>query len=330
MAIFGLTNHSGSGALSLVALGATALWWLAEPRVSRSAAMWLPLGVAFVTLLASYTSVGSHSVVSRYWFTDQLRSPAPLDPTRLYLGLYLSPQSVYREDLTGMPFGATTRPGSTSMFGGVHLINGYSPVSPAGIGRLLDFGTHGQINPAKASEIVLPEAGSDGLLAQLGIDGIILDHHYWLEEPLPNDWESAFSDEEAQVFHRRVPLRHVRVLGADESGGAAIRLLENSRQHVVAEITPNDSARAVRIVFSRPYFPGYYAKLNNRALPVRSLQGLAPVVEVPAGQSGRLELVYRPRSVTVGGSIAGLTLLALAVSAIMLRRRVGLESTGPA
>ncbi|HEX8679404.1 MAG TPA: hypothetical protein VF683_05570, partial [Chthoniobacterales bacterium] len=239
MLAFGLTSPRSSGALPVAALFASAFWWIGHALLSRSAARWLPLGVAFITLLATYTSLRAQSEVSRYWFTKQLRSPAPLDPTRLYLSLYLSPQSEYREDITGMPFGATTRPGSTSMWGAVHLINGYSPVSPAGIARLLDFGTHGQINPARVREIVLPEAGPDGLLAKLGIDGIILDHKFWLEEPLRNEWASAFSDDEAQVFHRLVPLPHVRVLDADTGSGAAVRLIENTRHRVIAEITPN-------------------------------------------------------------------------------------------
>jgi hypothetical protein len=296
------------------------VWWIGDALLKRTVAAWIPVGVAFIILLASYTSIGTHGVVSRYWFSSNLNSPAPLDPTRLYLSLYLSPQWHYREELTGMPFGATTRPGSTSMFGAVHLINGYSPVSPAGIGRLLDFGTHGQINPARVLEIVIPEAGPDGLLAQLGIDGIILDHHFWLEEPLPNEWESAFSDDEAEVFHRRVPLPHVRVLDAEGSGGAAVRLIENTRHRVRAEITPNETGKPTRVIFSRPYFPGYQARLEGGALAVSSLQGLAPVVEIPAGQGGRLELLYRPRAVTLGGAIAGAT-AALAGIFLLITRR---------
>jgi uncharacterized membrane protein YfhO len=138
---------------------------------------------------------------------------------------------------------------------------------------------------------------------------------------LPNEWASAFSDDEAQVFHRLVPLPHVRVLDADTGSGAAVRLIENTRHRVIAEITPNESARPTTIIFSRPYFPGYRAKLNGSALPVRSLQGLAPTVEIPPGQSGRLELAYRPRSVTVGGAVAGASVLAIAIGLLMAAPR---------
>jgi uncharacterized membrane protein YfhO len=76
----------------------------------------------------------------------------------------------------------------------------------------------------------------------------------------------------------------------------------------------------VSLVFSRAYFPGYRATLNGNRLAVTSLDGLAPTIELPAGQSGRVELVYRPRAVTLGGAIAGLTLVLTAASVAFFRR----------
>ncbi|MDQ6623465.1 MAG: hypothetical protein M3Y86_08270 [Verrucomicrobiota bacterium] len=303
---FGLTSNNSSGRLLAVSLGASALWWLGDRWLHRRAAVWLPAAVVFATSWATYTTLDAHSTTARFDFTEQLRSPAPLDPARLYLSLYLEPQTWYRADMTGAPYGNVTRPGSLSMFARVHLINGYSPVEPAGVARLFNFRTHGYIEPATVEEKILPECGPDGLLAQLGIDGLIVARDFPLATPLPpNEWKLVHSEWEGDVYHRVTALAPVRVL----EGDATVTVTENNRAEVVAEIMPNDTKRALRVIFSRPYFPGYHARLNGVALPVSSLRGLAPTVEIPAGQRGRLEVVYRPRCVTLGGAIAGVTLL---------------------
>jgi hypothetical protein len=61
--------------------------------------------------------------------------------------------------------------------------------------------------------------------------------------------------------------------------------------------------------------------LNGERLPVTSFEGLAPTLELPAGRSGRVELVYRPRAVSLGGAIAGFSILAAVGTALITRRR---------
>jgi hypothetical protein len=293
------------------------LWCCTRQASAREWA--LPI-VTFLALLATYLTLPAHSTVARFAFEKNLNTAAPLDPNRLYLSLYLAPPVHYRGDQTGGWFGAVMRPGSTSMFAGVRLINGYTPVGPAGIARLLDFGTHGHINPPRTAEIVIPEAGPDGLLAKLGIDGIIVGHGVTLPAPLPENWTSVHSEWEGEVWHRDVALPHVRALVDAEHAAATIEIVENSRQRVIAEVTSSDRTRPVSLVFSRAYFPGYRATLNGNRLAVTSLDGLAPTIELPAGQSGRVELVYRPRAVTLGGAIAGLTLVLTAALVAFFRR----------
>jgi hypothetical protein len=296
------------------------VWWIVDRFATRDA--WALPAVTFLTLLASYLAVPAHSTVAQFAFDRNLNAPPPLDPKRLYLSLYHSPPLNYKGSQTGGWYGAVTRPGSTSMWGGVHLINGYTPVAPAGMTRLLDFGTHGNINPPRVAEIVLPEAGPDGLLAKLGIDGIIVAGDFALPSPLPAGWQSVFRSWEGEVWHRDLALPHVRALNEDGLGDATIVIVENSRQRVVANVTPADSSRPVRLVFSRAYFPGYKARVNGAVVPVNSLQGLAPTIELPAGTAGRVELIYRPRAVTLGGAISGLTAaVALGAVAFLRRRR---------
>ena len=319
---FGLTKWPAAPPLVVLLVLIAALWWFAHAALPRSgsAQPWLVPLVTFMSLFATYLAVPAHSAVSLFGFDADLNQPYPLERDRLYLSLYRSPPQHYKVTQTNRWFGTVLRPGSTSMFAGVHLINGYSPFGPAGITRLLDFGTHGHINPPRVREIVLPEAGPGGLLEQLGIDGIIVAWDFEMPAPLPANWESVYSSWEGEVFHREVPLPHVRALPDDQFSGAGVRIIENTRHRVIAEITPAEADKPTRLIFSRPYFPGYQAKLNGTALPVSSLQGLAPVVAIPPGQSGRVELVYRPRSATLGGAIAGVTLLVIATMALVLRR----------
>ncbi|MDQ6654653.1 MAG: hypothetical protein M3Y80_02410, partial [Verrucomicrobiota bacterium] len=317
----------GGGEVCFIFQALAAAWWLAA-RVwlhRDPAQAWLLPLVTFIALLATYLALPMHSAVSRFGFDANLNAVAPLDPDRLYLSIYQDPTEHYRGDQTGGWFGTITRPGSTSMFAGVHLINGYTPVGPAGIARLLDFGTHGHINPPRISDVVLPEAGPDGLLAKLGIDGLLVASDEPLPAPLPPGWRMVHSTWEGEVWHRDTALPHVRALPDEQFGGADITLVENSRQRVRADVKPNDAARPVRIVFSRPYFPGYHATLNGRLLDLNSLNGLAPTVELPAGEGGRLELIYRPRAVTLGSAIVAASLLAAGVW-LMVRRRDGISA----
>jgi hypothetical protein len=292
------------------------LW--TQPLVRFST--WFLPGIAFVTLLLTYTRLNPHAPVAHYFFTDNLNSPAPLDPNRLYLSLYPAPQSWYRVDMPGGPFGAVVRPGSTSMFGGVHLINGYTPVAPVGVARFFNCATHGQIDPARVRDVVIPEAGPGGLMEKLGIDGIIVARNFQLPAPLPNEWKLVYSEEEGDVYHRAQPLPTVRALADENHTEAQVQIVENSRQKIVADILPDDSTRPALLGFSRPYFPGYRASLNGRQLAVASLQGLAPTVEIPAGQNGRLELSYRPRAVVWGTGVAVLSFIAGAAMLAFGRR----------
>jgi hypothetical protein len=321
--LFGLTSWPAAPPLIVFLTLIAVLWWYAHVALPRNAApkAWLLPPVTFIAFFATYLTVPAHSAISRFGFDADLNQPWPLERDRLYLSLYRSPPQHYKVNQTNHWFGTVLRPGSTSMFAGVHMINGYSPVGPSGITRLLDFGTHGHINPPRAREIVLPEAAPGGLLEQLGIDGLIVAWDFEMPAPLPGNWESVYSGWEGEIFHRQVPLPHVRALPNDQFSGAAVRIIENSRHRVIAEITPAEADKPTRVIFSRPYFPGYRASLNGAALPVTSLQGLAPVVEIPAGQSGGLELRYRPRSATLGGSVAAATLLTMAVFAVRFRQQ---------
>ena len=325
MLVSGQSTSVDTTALPLLFLAIAGIWWAFDGALSKHSLgrQWTAAGVTFVALLMTYRDMATSGPVARYPFQPTLNQPAPLATDRLYLSLYRSPQANYRADQHEWSFGETVRPGSTSMFAGVHLVNGYSPIAPAGVGRLLDFGTHGQINPAKVEEIVIPESGRDRLLADLGIDGIIVAWDFDLPAQLPADWQIAERWSDGYVYHRRERLPHVRAHAGEQISAADVRVVQNTRHRVIAEVTASDASRPVLLLFSRPFFRGYEARIDGEAVPVSAYRGLIPQVEIPAGRSGRIELVYRPMPLIVGGGVTVSSLLALLIAAVVFSRRAG-------
>ncbi|MGH8165088.1 MAG: hypothetical protein ACREP1_12225, partial [Rhodanobacteraceae bacterium] len=251
-----------------------------------------------------------------------LRNPQPLDPARLYLSVYPPPEAAYRLANHPQPVGEVTRPGSTPMWAGLRFVNGYSPIRTAGVGRAWAFYTHGEIDRGMADYLLGYEAGPNGLLARIGVDGIIVAQEIATTPAPATEWTLVRDDEEGRVYERvGAPFARVRSLGFLEElpneklARAKVHLREDSRQKVVAdvEVPPGDSPAT--LVFARPFFDGYRATLNGRHLPVDSFRGLAPVVQLPPGAHGRLTLIYRPWWLLLGGAIAMISALVMIVAA---------------
>jgi hypothetical protein len=108
-------------------------------------------------------------------------------------------------------------------------VNGYTPVGPGGIARLLDFGHARAHQSAANGGDRAAEAGPDGLLAKLGIDGIIVARDVALPSPLPDNWKWVHGTWEGDVWHRDVDLPHVRALPDERFADATVKIIENSR-----------------------------------------------------------------------------------------------------
>jgi hypothetical protein len=287
---------------------------------------WFPAVVTFASLLATYIWVPPNCGVPKYNLAQKLTQPAPLDPQRLYLSVYPAPENVYRIEKQPDAFGATVRLGSTSMFAGVRFINGYSPIRPAGVAREFDFAIHGEIPPEKAGALLEHESGPEGLLARLGVDGIVVANEMdRIPEPA-SEWHVVGATNEGRIFHRWEPLPRIRSLASidsrpnDRFSEADVSEIREGRNVIVANVTTGD--RPALLAISCPFFDGYRATIAGRALSVSSYRGLIPLVEMPPGISGRFEIVYRPWWLITGGTIAALSSIAmLGASAIALSRR---------
>jgi hypothetical protein len=311
--------------LILALCAAMSLQVLAESGL-RWARGWLPATLTFAALLGTYLWISPNCGVPKYNLAQELTEPAPLDPQRLYLSIYPAPESAYRMEKMPQPFGTTIRPGSTSMFGGIRFLNGYSPIRPAGVAREFDSAIHGEISPAKAASLLRDESGAGGLLARLGVDGIIVANEMELVPEPATEWHLVRATKEGRVFHRWESLPRIQSAAVIDSrpneqfAEASVSGIHEHRNSIAATVSVPSGDRPALLTISRPFFSGYRATLAGRRVPVGSYRGLLPVVELPQGASGSLEIVYRPWWLVWGGGISVLSFAFLLGGSLLAAR----------
>jgi hypothetical protein len=307
----------------LALCAAESLQLLGQSRM-RLAGSWWPAIVTFASFLATYLWIPPNCGVPKYNLAQELTQPAPLDPQRLYLSIYPAPEDAYRVEERSDPFGTTLRVGSTSMWGGVRLINGYSPIRPSGVAREFGFAIHGEIEPEVWNSYLAYDNGPDSVLGRLGVNGIIVAKEVAINPQPASEWELVAATKEGRVFHRRgPPFPAVRSVSAIETrpneqfAQAQISRIVDQRNRLEAEVAAPAGNQSALLTVSRPFFPGYKATLGGRVLKVDSYRGLMPVVEVPAGMSGLLTMTYRPWWLIWGGTIAVVSLATFLCSVVL-------------
>jgi hypothetical protein len=316
MAIF----HAGGGyafPLTWLFIGLAGVWCISQLlRRNPDVQNWTPAAITFSALLATYLCLPTNCGVPRYNFTQDLLKPAPLDPARLYLSIYPWAELTYAVVNKPQPVGQTLRPGSTSMWAALHFINGYSPIRPAGVAREFATSIHGEINPDVGTNLLKYQSGKDRELALLGVDGIVVAREVDLAPQPSSEWEEVVTTDEGRVFHRRgAPFQRVRSVTSIDTPPneqfvlAAISNISDLRNSVEADVEVPNGDRPALLIFSRPYFRGYKARVGNQNLAVTAYRGLFPMVEVPGDAHGRLVLAYRPAWLIWGGSAAVLCAL---------------------
>jgi hypothetical protein len=322
------TTGSYAFPLTWIFLGLAAIWCLWE-IVSRHSEFqkWAPVTITFSALLATYIYLPTNCGVPQYNFSQELLKPEPLDPARLYLSIYPWAELTYCVANKPQPVGEVLRPGSTPMWAGLHFINGYSPIRPAGVAREFATSIHGEINPSVGSYLLSNQAGKDGELALLGVDGIVVARELDITPQPTSEWEAVLTTDEGRVFHRRgAPFPRVRSITSIDSrpgeqfAPATVSRIDNSRNRVEANVDVPNGDRPALLTFSRPYFRGYEARLGNQKLAVTSYRGLFPIVEIPAGAHGRLALFYQPAWLLLGTAIAAACVLVILLVFILSNR----------
>jgi hypothetical protein len=319
----------------LVLFGLAILWAIVDrlPPNFRAFQEWMPALITLAALLATYLCLPTNCGVPKFNLSEDLRSPAPLDRQRLYLSIYPPPESAYGYPMDQRPMGQIVRPGSTSMWARLRFVNGYSPVRAAGVARSFNFYTHGDIDPDTANYLLKSQAGRDGELAKLGVDGIIIAKEMALVPKPETEWELFHSAAEGRVYHRRGgTFERVRSVPALDSKPnkqfaiAAVKLVEDSRNRVLADVEVPSGGQSALLTFSRPFFRGYQVRVGATNFTVDSYRGLFPTVEIPPGMKGRLSLIFCPWWLAWGGTISAISLLILLSSLVMKSRGSSLRS----
>ena len=306
------TNGECAFPLTWIFLALAALWALSELFVgNQSIRTWTLACVTFAAFLATYLCIPPNCGVPKYNLSQELTKSAPLDPQRLYLSIYPPVEYTYRMEKKPWPVGRIVRPGSTSMWAGLRFINGYSPILPAGVARAFRVAIHGEIDPDIGRDLLEHQAGREGDLARLGVDAITIAQEIDVDPQPPSEWELAVVTREGRVFYRKgtaLPIvrsiTSIRSRPNEEFVPAAISRIEDSRSRVEAHVDVPSGGPPALLSFSRPYFRGYEAHLDGKRLLVDFHRGLFPVVQVPAGSSGRIVLSYRPVWLVYGGGLS--------------------------
>ena len=309
-------------------------WYVTEEFVAHRRAArwgtWLPATASLALLWVTYLYLPTNPGLPRYAFDATLSQAAPLSADRLYLSLYPAPEKRFVLGQATPVAAALLRPGSTSLFAGVRLVNGYSPIMSEGVGPFLRMATHGEVPPEAARDLLAREAGPARTLARMGVDGLLVAANYDADIRLPaDDWSVAAQTAEGTVYHRTGPPLSAAALSAGPGESAPLRplrVLEQTRGVVVVDLRGVEVGGGADVLFRRPYLPGYLARLDGARVPVgRSEDGLMPTVRLPRGGHRALALVYEPRAVVWGGAAAGMSLLAMALAAGWTVRRTRAE-----
>ena len=304
---------------------------------------WIAPVITIAIIVGTFVAFHDRREVPR-WDIDRLPR---LDASRRYLAMYgLEPI------ITGT--NAVLLPGNLPMLANDEFLNGYSPMGLAALRNLFNFDVHGPMEPARAQSLLRFESGRNQLLHHFGIDGLIvprtlaqrnasvLAHNGWkpvaaiadclvlhreekLTDPL---FEAALAvktgDEQqayAAIFNRRTPQLPVVLFtpgGVERYGRRPISGVIEARNHT-SFVVRGKGPKAL-IVFRRPWLPGWRATIGGREIPVLRANMAMPAIEIPADAEGEVRLVYRPRSLVIGVTLAVLALMAMAAVAIRIPR----------
>ncbi|MEW6729714.1 MAG: hypothetical protein AB1489_00120 [Acidobacteriota bacterium] len=312
-----------------------------------------PVAVILISFWVTYQQIPTNLALPHWKCSPNISKVAPFDPNIRYLSLY-SGDDMFKTD---KPVGTIVRFGNSSMCAGVEFINGYSPIMPIGLRYLLQLGGQGYMNRSNALLTLQREIGSTGLLALMGVDGLVVPDSIPSAKAklLEEGWQLIASSEEGSIFHRPGPpsprIRSVLsvqtsndymnaltwlvsrtevsapfVLLKPESmpsqqlsfAATNVKLVAETRLRAIAQVEPLNSSGESLVLFSRPWYPGYRATLNGKEVPVEVINYFLPAVRLPAGAQGELILEYRPSSFVIGVIIALITLLLTALAIILI------------
>ena len=261
--------------------------------------------------------------MARWDFPESLHRIEPLDPEITYLSVY-SKDEAYRRDPELSHF---IRPGNTAMLSGARMVNGYSPIMPAGFRQVLQMRSHlGFTYQTDTYRMLEEDAGPDRLLELMAIDGLILAED-WSDKAgdlVADGWELAHSSPHGVVLQRaahRSPL--VRSIPGAE--------IVATRELIVERILERGATPVPLLLLRSEISPDKdYLEYAACKLDLKKSSRLSVEVLVDSCDSGRDSLVLfsRPWYPGYRATLDGLPLKVHALNLIMPAVEVPAGSAG--
>jgi len=308
-----------------------AIWFLTDGRG------WLPAVICLVSIVVPL------AVVRNPDFTDfqtgeVAKSSWPLRRDLTYIAVYRWADLAVdvRDKNPRFRSEPLFRAGNLPMASGLDFVSGYSPLRLRGMGELLGVGRVWgyELDPA-ARRILSIETAPGALLDHMSVEGIACGlgmakynrNPNWrlvgaagidalmqrTGPPLPEVYFApstrgfaTFDEASRWITTRTEPRMPVVVVGdaPQPCVGANVGSTKRERHRSTADVDTTRCTADALLVFARPWFPGFRAELNGRALAVETADLMMPAVRIPPGSRGRVVLRYAPRALTAGFSIA--------------------------
>jgi hypothetical protein len=230
---------------------------------------------------------------------------------------------------------------------------------PAGMNAVLGFWfIHGSTEREAAPRVYRREMQSGALLDHLRVDSVIVPTSMVAEYGIPAGWSGALLGNEVlfrkpplpgrdaylaaqavvdptpeaaenRILRRRVAAHPVIVVEPDAKqprlatycATARLTDVDRKRHHSTAMVDTTSCTTESLIVFPRPWFPGFRARIDGAAVPLLVADLIMPAVRVPARTKGEVRIEYRPRAVSAGAPIAAAGAAALLAAAMVSARR---------
>jgi hypothetical protein len=317
------------GTALLLGVATPAVVWLA--RNHRSTALGL-LVIAGSVLAVAGVAVGNERVTELVdWGGSALRSEVDEDVRALHGGRAMV--------LLQGEFIDPEEPATTTLFqelpsGEYPLISdlveeditaGHAATPNRALRDAFCVGEFGWVCPDAARRLFTPEPETGLAPADLmDVDRLVVERGAILDTFLaavPQEWEQTDEDERWVLFERSRP-----------SPAPSDTISWASDGVVVTSSDDGDTVQAPdggRITLSRPWVPGLQVRIDGRTVAADSIAGVYPVVDLPAGTDGQLEVYYRlPRlRLLILAVVVG---LGLAVVSLITARRLRRDPVGSA
>ena len=271
--------------------------------ILRSSRGWRSVAILGLAALCSYGFDGPNIFID-CCVGEWAREAHPLEAGRLYL-------SLFEGNSDGSP---GVRDGNVPMLApALRYVNGYSPLDPRGISGLFHISLDGHgLNPGAI--LSRPD-----VLSLAGVDGLILDSRVsafrspeWHLVDTGPHWTRYDREPRSPLWTWVTRARSAPLEDGLPSGGVFYEgppgpvteytpgrcsALSWHRNWLTCEVVTNGPAL---LTFSRPYFPGYRAYLDDKRIPVRCVDGALLGVELPPGARGIVKVDYFPVSLQLG------------------------------